>query len=254
MRACTAATAAWLTLLPGIVAGQQAPGGSLVAPSLTPIAIEEPRTFPPAAALEARPLNPRYIAPSDVRHLPPGRPRPPVDVRLVAAEEPVARAAKAPLRLAPRSEASLAISTGSPRPAPASPTTALTTVAGSLTAVLGLFVIVAWCGRRFAPPGTRLLPKEAVELLGRAPLASRQQMQLVRIGNKLLLIALSPVGIETLTEIVEPAEVEHLLGLCRRGQSGSSTVAFRQALAQLGTDQAEGGFVGVPTRSPRGAR
>ena len=56
----------------------------------------------------------------------------------------------------------------------------------------------------FRPPARSLLPKEAVELLGRAPLAGRQQMQLVRVGNKLLLVALSPAGAETLTEITEP--------------------------------------------------
>jgi len=256
MRAWTAAIAVWLNLLPGIVVGQQGSSGSLVPPSGANIAVEEPRRFPPAAALEARPLNSTYTPSSDVRRLPAGQhPRSPVDFRLVSAEEPVAgRAAKSPLRLAPRSETSRSTASGPAKPALASPASALTTVVGSLAAVLGLFVVVAWCGRRFAPPGTALLPKEAVELLGRAPLGARQQMQLVRVGNRLLLSALSPVGIETLTEIAEPAEVEHLLALCRRGQAGSSTVAFRQALAQLGSEQPQSGFVGASGRSTRGAR
>ena len=59
-----------------------------------------------------------------------------------------------------------------------------------------------------------------MELLGRAPLAGRQTMQLIRVGNRLLLVALSASGAETLTEITDPVEVEHLAGLCRRGKSG----------------------------------
>ncbi|HMC11309.1 MAG TPA: flagellar biosynthetic protein FliO, partial [Pirellulaceae bacterium] len=134
------------------------------------------------------------------------------------------------------------------------PGSALATVAGSLGAVLGLFLVVVWCTRRFAPGGAALLPKEAVELLGRAPLAARQQAQLIRIGNKLLLVAISPAGVETLTEITDPTEVEHLTALCQRGRPTSSSAAFRQALTQLGSEPAPQGFVGASRPNARGAQ
>ena len=52
-------------------------------------------------------------------------------------------------------------------PAAPTPTAAIGTVVGSLAIVLGLFVVLAWFSRRFAPAGSAALPKEAVELLGR---------------------------------------------------------------------------------------
>jgi flagellar biogenesis protein FliO len=130
----------------------------------------------------------------------------------------------------------------------------MVTVGGSLCVVLGVFLVVVWCTKRFAPPGSSALPKEAIESLGRAPLTARQQMQLIRVGNKLLLVALTPAGVEPLTEVTDATEVEHLLGLCRRGQKGSSTEVFRQTLAQLAEEPAPRGFVGISTTNSRGGR
>lgn len=258
MRPCTAAIGIGLALLPSIAVGQQRPpiADSLVSPHLTPIAIDEPRGFPPAAIIDARPLAPAYQAPTVGGNNPAShRVQPPVNFRLASAEEAIPRpTAKPPLKLAPRTPASRSSSSGSTKPAATSPNQAVGTIAGSLGIVLGLFLVIAWCSRRYAPAGAALLPKDAIELLGRAPLAARQQMQLVRIGNKLLLVAVSPVGVETLTEITEPTEVEHLVALCRRHQPGSSSAAFRQTLTQLANEPPQGGFVGAPRTAPRGAR
>ena len=162
--------------------------------------------------------------------------------------EPTAAPA-APLRLAPRSESSRPTLK---KPAAPSVNGALGTVIGSLSVVVGLFLVIAWCTRRFAPAGALQLPKEAVELLGRAPLAGRTQAQLLRVGNKLLLVALSPVGMETLTEISDAAEVEHLTALCRRNRPGSSQAAFDQVLSQLASDPRE--TAAAPRTATRGAR
>jgi len=174
----------------------------------------------------------------------------PIDTRPAAPEY---RPAPASLRLAPRSQANRKTTGSIKKPAATTPANAIATVIGSLAIVLGLFVIIAWCARRLAPAGSAPLPNEAVELLGRAPLAGRQQMQLIRVGNKLLLVALSPTGSETLTEIVEPQDVEHMLGLCRRGQAGSSAAVFQQVLAQIEKEPAQRGFVGSARQSARGA-
>jgi hypothetical protein len=63
---------------------------------------------------------------------------------------------------------------------------AMVTVIGSLAVVLGLFLGLAWAMRRATPCGSLLLPGEVFEVLGRAPLASRQQVHLLRCGKKLL--------------------------------------------------------------------
>jgi flagellar biogenesis protein FliO len=165
--------------------------------------------------------------------------------------QPPAVQGPAPLKLAPRSSTSR----GSvARPASPTATSALGTVAGSLGIVLGLYFVLAWITRRYAPPGSSPLPKEAVETLGRAPFSGKQQLQLLKVGNKLLLVAQSATGIETLTEITDPAEVEHLTALCRRGQGGNSSAAFRQVLNQIAAEPAPPGFLGQPSRQPRGGR
>ena len=77
------------------------------------------------------------------------------------------------------------------------------TGAASLGIVLGLFLLVAWAVRRGMPRNAALLPREAVEVLGRAPLVGRQQVHLVRCGNKVLLLSVSAASVETLTEITD---------------------------------------------------
>lgn len=228
---------------PSLVTAQQA--GSLLSPQTTPVVLDEPRPFPASGGFEAKPLN--AAAPPG-----PQRGHRPVDVRLLSAEQPITKqSSQPPRRLNPRSEPTRP---HSQKPAAPTPSSAVTTVGGSLALVLGLFLIIAWCARRFTPGGTAILPKEAVELLGRTSLATRQQAHLVRVGNKLLLVAISPAGAETLTEITEPTEVEHLTALCRRGKPSSSTIAFRQALTELANEPAPAGFVGVSRPSSKGAR
>jgi flagellar biogenesis protein FliO len=107
------------------------------------------------------------------------------------------------------------------------------TILSSLGIVIGIFLLLVWILRRAAPPGLARLPNEAFELLGRAPLAGKQQVHLLRCGNKLLLVSVTPAGTETLTEITEPLEVDRLAGLCRQNQPHSSTAAFRQIFEQL---------------------
>jgi flagellar biogenesis protein FliO len=109
----------------------------------------------------------------------------------------------------------------------------VSTVVGSLAVVLGLFFIVAWLLRRAAPGTFGLLPKDVLEVLGRSPLAARQQVHLIRLGSKLVLISVTPAGVEALSEITEPEEVDRLTGLCRQVQPGSATTAFRNVLDQF---------------------
>jgi flagellar biogenesis protein FliO len=107
-------------------------------------------------------------------------------------------------------------------------------MASGLAIVLGLFLAAAWALRRAAPKSATVLPGEVVEVLGRAPLAGRQQMHLLRCGKKLLLVSVTPTGAETLTEVTDPLEVDRLCGLCRQAHPRSATATFRQVFQQLG--------------------
>jgi flagellar biosynthetic protein FliO len=121
-----------------------------------------------------------------------------------------------------------------------SPLPSLATMLAALGLVLGLFLAAAWLLRRSMPAGPRLLPGEVVEVLGRVPLASRQHAHLVRCGNKLLLLAVAPGNVETLTEITDPLEVERLAGLCQQSHPQSASTAFRQVFQQFGQKPAKG--------------
>jgi len=111
------------------------------------------------------------------------------------------------------------------------PLTSLITIGSSLAIVLGLFFALAWLMRRSMPKAASRLPAEIVQLLGRTNLG-RQPVQLVRCGNKLILLATSPSGITPLTEITDPLEVDRLAGLCQQTQPSSATKAFGQIFQQ----------------------
>ena len=128
----------------------------------------------------------------------------------------------------------------------------LVAVVGSLALVLGLFFVVAWMMRRTMPATRLVLPGEVLEVLGRAPLAGRQQVHLIRLGNKLVLVSVTPAGMEALSEVTDAEEVERLTGLCRQAQPNSSTAIFRQVLQQFSGEherpRRRGGAAGGPDR------
>jgi flagellar biogenesis protein FliO len=108
-------------------------------------------------------------------------------------------------------------------------------VLGSLAIVLGVFFLVVWLARRTLPKSALNLPSDVLEILGRAPLASRHHLQLIRLGRRVLLVSVSPDSATTLAEVSDPKEVDHLAALCRQSQPESISASFRNVLQQLGT-------------------
>jgi flagellar biogenesis protein FliO len=135
---------------------------------------------------------------------------------------------------------------------------AIVSVAGSLTVVLGLFFALTWLMRRGMPNLAMRLPDEVVSVLGRAPLASRQQVHVIRFGNKLLLVCASTSGFDKLAEITEPEEVQRIVGICDRSQSGTTTITAGQILGRLvaggslGKSRRESPRLGIQSGSARG--
>jgi flagellar biogenesis protein FliO len=143
----------------------------------------------------------------------------------------------APQRISPPSR------NGEARPSGGMPS--LVTMFASLALVLGIFFLVAWGMKRGLPAGAHLLPNDVVEVLGRAPLAGRQQVHLLRLGNKLILVSATPSGAETLTEVTDAAEVERLQSLCRQAQPNSASATFRHIFQQFGREKPARGFLGA---------
>jgi flagellar biogenesis protein FliO len=127
------------------------------------------------------------------------------------------------------------------------PTTSLYTMGTGLAIVVGAFLLFAWVLRRSGQGrvGRGMLPADAVSVLGRVPLSSKQVAQLLRVGNKLVLVALTPGGAETLTEVTDPVEVDRLMGLCQQHDPRSTTQAFEQVFQNLSREPVGSGFLGA---------
>ena len=126
------------------------------------------------------------------------------------------------------------------------PTKSLYTMGTGLAIVVGAFLLFTWVLRRGGRGrvGRGMLPADAVSVLGRVSLTSKQVAQLLRVGNKLVLVALTPGGAETLTEVTDPVEVDRLMGLCQQNDRHSTTQAFEQVFQNLSREPAPGGFLG----------
>lgn len=212
----------------GFVEGQGSDGGQ-------PAVASQASAAPPATAACPPQLPIRFALPAQ-----------PAEIEAPPAESAAPTVARQhPLEVAPgqaNRRAALPLSPPStPRSSPQRqgspprPASGLTTAAGSLAVVLAAFAFLVWLARRAAPRSLPPLPAEVVEPLGRAPLAGRQQLQLVRVGRKLVLLSVAPGEARTLTEITDPAEVDRLAGLCQQNRPGSITATFRQILAQSET-------------------
>jgi flagellar biogenesis protein FliO len=112
----------------------------------------------------------------------------------------------------------------------------LLSIGSSLAIVVGLFLGVAWCYRKtLSTSMSGSLPKQVVDILGRSSLSARQQMILVRFGQKLVLVSVIQGEARTLSEITDPVQVDQLVGLCESSQPGSITNSFKSVLLQEGS-------------------
>ncbi|MCC6492976.1 MAG: flagellar biosynthetic protein FliO [Pirellulales bacterium] len=153
-------------------------------------------------------------------------------------------------RLAPRSAGALADAPHDPpkRGAAAWPIAfskwqSLSTAGTGLVIVIGLFLICMVVLRRSGGKTAGMLPSEAFAVLGRAPLTSSSNAQLLRIGNKLVLVAMTPEGAQPLAEVTDPLEVDRIVALCASGKGHGPAAEFQQVLAQLAREPARG-FLG----------
>ena len=115
---------------------------------------------------------------------------------------------------------------------PAAGRTIVTTIS-SLMIVLGMFFVCIWFMRRGSRSAGTRLPDGVLQVLGRSSFTGKQQLYLVRLGNKLLLLNVSATSSEPLAEITDASEVDRIVGLCQQDQPGSVAASFRQVLTQL---------------------
>jgi flagellar biogenesis protein FliO len=92
----------------------------------------------------------------------------------------------------------------------------------SLALVLGGYFGFVWLVRTISPASNTQLPQSVVQVLGRTPFGPKQNLQLVKLGSKLVLLLHGPEGAHPIGEITDPAEVEKLLCQCQSRSSGRS--------------------------------
>lgn len=117
-----------------------------------------------------------------------------------------------------------------------SPRNTMTVVVTSLSIVLGAFFLFVWITRKTPGATTTRLPTEAVDLLGTTTLPGRQQLQLLRVGRKLVLLSIHSHEVRCVTEVTDPVEVDHLCQLCQQSRPGSVSHTFREVLTQMGNE------------------
>jgi flagellar biogenesis protein FliO len=124
------------------------------------------------------------------------------------------------------------------------PSESIYSTLSALVFVLGLFFLGVWAIRRGGKKKSTALPSSVVRVLGRVTLAPKHFAELVRVGNKLVLVSLTPDGPKPITEVTDPDEVDRLAGLCQQMDAKSSSQEFEEMLRELGSSRTADAFVG----------
>lgn len=101
----------------------------------------------------------------------------------------------------------------------------------SLTVVIALILSCAYAFRKQIPLASKILPTEVIEILGKRYIDPRNSIHLIRCGSRILIVAHSPQhGMQPLSEITDPVQVDELAGRCYQARSNSATQRFSQLL------------------------
>ncbi len=98
-------------------------------------------------------------------------------------------------------------------------------VVGALGVVLGCIFIVRWAGKKFLGLQTTL---------SRTPVSPRQQLMLIQVGRRIVLVANCGVQMNALCEISDADEVASLAGQLQERRRTSATSAFLSIFGKAG--------------------
>jgi flagellar biogenesis protein FliO len=102
------------------------------------------------------------------------------------------------------------------------PSMDLTRVGAALAAVIVLIFILRWLGKAFFPSAASRGQTRVVEVLSRSALAPKQQVMLLRVGRRLIVVGDSGTQMNTLCEISDPDEVAGLVGQLREEKTAAA--------------------------------
>ena len=122
---------------------------------------------------------------------------------------------------------------------------------GALGLVVAMIFLARYVLRRFSATGKATGRAEAIEVVARATLGARQQLSLVRLGKKLVLVGSGPSGMSPLAEVTEPEEVTELLAEARAADRGTFARLFRRYVQSDEEKQQPAASEREPTGKPR---
>jgi flagellar biogenesis protein FliO len=95
-----------------------------------------------------------------------------------------------------------------------------------LGAVISLILFFKWGARRFMPGGVASGHSRAIQVISRTVVSPKQQLMLVKVGRRLVLVANTGAGMNSICEIRDEQEVAELLGQVSAEQGDSVSKAF----------------------------
>jgi flagellar biogenesis protein FliO len=96
----------------------------------------------------------------------------------------------------------------------------------SLGIVIGLIMLLRWAAKWMFPGQAGIPASRAVQVVSRSVLSPRQQFLLLQVGRRLVVVADSPAGMNSVCEISDADEVAELLGQVRSQPSGALGKGF----------------------------
>jgi len=99
-------------------------------------------------------------------------------------------------------------------------------VLGALGIVIGLIFVLRWGGRFLFPGAAGRGASRAIEVLSRSPLSPKQQVLLIRVGRRLVVVGDTGSQMNALCEITDPDEIASLVGQLRDEKSSATPRAF----------------------------
>lgn len=96
----------------------------------------------------------------------------------------------------------------------------------ALGAVVAVIFLLRWLARRMFPSVGGMQSGRVVQVLSRSVLAPKQQVMVMKVGRRLLVVGDTGSNMNTLCEITDPDEVAILIGQVQQEQKGSITSSF----------------------------
>jgi len=107
-------------------------------------------------------------------------------------------------------------------------------VVGALGVVIGCIFIVRFAGKKFLGLQTTGSGGGVVQILSRTPISPRQQLMLIQVGRRIVLVANCGAAMNALCEISDADEVAALAGQLQERKRTSATSAFLSIFGKAG--------------------